>query len=323
MNLLERYLHALSWALPRGKADDILAELRDVLMMRIEDREEALGRPLTDEEMSALLKEFGHPLVVAARYQQQQWLIGPDVFPFYKFVLRVVLVIVICVQVTIASARFLFSGGMAVQIFGPALGGLWMSVLTSVGIVTLVFAVLERWGFPANHLRNWKPEQLPQPNDTRQSVWESLFELTAGTLLLAWWTGLIHLPWAVGGHGFRIEPAPIFVQLYWPIFWIMVAKLIHSLIVWLRPEWRLVRGALAGATMVAGIALLAIIYKAGHWATIVPTGMSANEASQLDHAVNLGLSMAFVPVGVVWLWKSALSLWQLWRRRGAPAFASA
>jgi hypothetical protein len=50
MNLLERYLQAIDWALPRGKADDILAELRDVLTMRMEDREEALGRPITGLE---------------------------------------------------------------------------------------------------------------------------------------------------------------------------------------------------------------------------------------------------------------------------------
>ena len=323
MNLLDRYLDALRWALPRAKAEDILAELRDVLMMRVEEREEALGRPLTDQEMSALLKEFGHPLLVAARYRPQQWLIGPDVFPFYMFVLRVVLVFVICIQVVIASARYLFSGGMAVQVFGPALGGLWMSVLTSVGIVTLIFAVLERWGFPANHLRKWKPEQLPRPNDPKQSVWESLFELTAGTLLLAWWIGFVHLPWVAGGGGFRMEPAPIFAQLYWPILGLLVAKLVHSLIVWLRPDWRLVRGVLAAATMIAGIALLAVIYKAGHWAIIVPAGMPADQAAQLDHAVNLGLSTAFVPVGVVWLWKSAVSLWRLWRERGSIAPAAA
>jgi hypothetical protein len=323
MNLLERYLDALRWALPRAKADDILAELRDVLTMQIEDREEALGRPLTDAEMGALFKEFGHPLVVAARYRPQQWLIGPDVFPFYKFVLRVVLVIVICIQVVIASARYLFGGGMAVQILGPALGGLWMSVLTSVGVVTLVFAVLERWGFPANHLRNWKPDQLPQPNDRRQSVWESLFELTAGTLLLAWWVGLIRLPWAFGSNGFRMEPAPIFAQLYWPILCVFVAKLIHSLVVWLRPDWRLVRGALAAATMVAGIALLAIIYRAGHWVTIIATGMPVSEAIQLDHTVNFGLSMAFVPVGVVWLWQVVVALWRFGRGQAhlAPAGA--
>jgi hypothetical protein len=114
-----------------------------------------------------------------------------------------------------------------------------------------------------------------------------------------------------------MEPAPIFGELYWPILGILVAKLVHSLAVWLRPDWRWVRGVLAGATMVAGIVLLAVIYQAGHWAIIVPAGMPADQAAQLDHAVNLGLSTAFVPVGVVWLWKSAVSLWRLWRERGA------
>ena len=146
-----------------------------------------------------------------------------------------------------------------------------------------------------------------------------MFELTAGTLLLAWWIGFVHLPWVAGGGGFRMEPAPIFAQLYWPILGLLVAKLVHSLIVWLRPDWRLVRGVLAAATMIAGIALLAVIYKAGHWAIIVPAGMPADQAAQLDHAVNLGLSTAFVPIGVVWLWKSAVSLWRLWRERGARA----
>jgi len=59
MDLLDRYLHAVRWTLPRAKADDIIAELRDELVTRQEDREESLGRPLTQDETSALLKEFG------------------------------------------------------------------------------------------------------------------------------------------------------------------------------------------------------------------------------------------------------------------------
>ena len=319
MNLLERYLDALRWTLPKAKADDILAELRDVLTMRVEDREEALGRSLTDEEMSALLKDFGHPLVVASRYRPQQWLIGPDVFPFYKFVLRIVLAIVICVQVTIVAARYLFGGGMGEQILGPALGGAWMSVLTSVGIVTLVFAGLERLDFPANHLRSWKPEQLPPPNDGRQSVWESLFELTAGIFFLTWWVGFIHLPWTAGGYGFRIEPTPVIAQLYWPILGLIIAKLAHSLIAWLRPAWRLVRGTLAAASMIAGLGLLAMIYRAGHWATIVPTGMPANQAVDLDHAINLSLSIGIFAIGAVWLWQCVVWGWRLTRGRQSIA----
>src|SRR4051812_24565928 len=107
-NLQERYLHAVRWALPSGKADDIVAELRDILASRQEDREEALGRPLTADETSAMLKDFGHPLIVAARYRPQQSLIGPDVFPFYIFVLRIAVLISLGIQAAVAAARIVF-----------------------------------------------------------------------------------------------------------------------------------------------------------------------------------------------------------------------
>ncbi|RYD85726.1 MAG: hypothetical protein EOP61_38590, partial [Sphingomonadales bacterium] len=72
MDLIERYLGAVRWNLPAGKTDDILAELREVIESRIEDREEALGRSLDRNEISALLKEFGHPITVAGGYHDQR-----------------------------------------------------------------------------------------------------------------------------------------------------------------------------------------------------------------------------------------------------------
>jgi hypothetical protein len=86
MDLLDNYLAAIRWNLPRGaNPDDVIAELRDVIANRIEEREDRLDRALRRDEVSALLRDFGHPLVVAARYGPQQSLIGPELFPFYWF----------------------------------------------------------------------------------------------------------------------------------------------------------------------------------------------------------------------------------------------
>src|SRR3954466_7105085 len=137
-DLQERYLHAVRWALPAGKADDIVAELRDILATRQEDREEELGRPLTAEETSAMLKEFGHPLIVAARYRPQQWLIGPDVFPFYIFVLRIAVLISIGLQAAVAAARIVFGDGRPLQILGQTWGGLWVSLIINMGVITII-----------------------------------------------------------------------------------------------------------------------------------------------------------------------------------------
>ena len=56
-DLVARYVAAVRPLLPRKQQDDICAELTDALRSRIEDREEALGRPLSDAEVEQVLKE--------------------------------------------------------------------------------------------------------------------------------------------------------------------------------------------------------------------------------------------------------------------------
>ena len=68
MDLIDRYLSAVSFLLPKDQREDITAELRDALMTRREEKEAEVGRPLTRDEDAALLRAFGHPLDVAARF---------------------------------------------------------------------------------------------------------------------------------------------------------------------------------------------------------------------------------------------------------------
>jgi hypothetical protein len=81
MDLLERYLHAVGQYLPLETREDVLAELRVNLLAEMDARADAIERPLTVSETAAVLKEHGRPLLVAARYMPQRYLIGPAVFP--------------------------------------------------------------------------------------------------------------------------------------------------------------------------------------------------------------------------------------------------
>ena len=81
MELLDRYLQAVKKYLPARRQDDIIAELRANMESQIEDKESELGRPLTQGEMEDLLRKMGSPVIVASRYQPQQYLIGPALFP--------------------------------------------------------------------------------------------------------------------------------------------------------------------------------------------------------------------------------------------------
>jgi hypothetical protein len=256
---------------------------------------------------------------VAGRYRRQQWLIGPDVFPFYISVTRIVVLVILAVMASVGLAQLLFGDRDPLQILLQTIGGLWMALIATVGVVTIVFALLERAGFPADHIRIWSPAQLPAPHDRQPGPRESAAEVALSVVFLLWWAGLFSLPYAAGGADFRIEPAPIFDQLYWPILILAGARLIHNLIQWLRPHWTLVRALTGGATAIAGLVLLAIIYRAGLWATIVPTGMPGQQAAELQASLNLALKIAIVVTGVVWTFACLGGLWSLSRGRARRA----
>src|ERR1700724_3595969 len=90
MELLDRYLQAVKFWLPKKQQQDIIAELSEDLRSQIEDREAELGRNLNESEIAALLKQRGRPVLVANRFLPQESLIGPVLFPIYLFVLKIV-----------------------------------------------------------------------------------------------------------------------------------------------------------------------------------------------------------------------------------------
>lgn len=315
MELIDRYLHAVRRNLPADKADDIVAELRDDLMSRVEDREEGKGRPLTQDETSALLKDFGHPLVVASRFRTHQYLIGPAVFPFYLSVLRIVLLIVVAVVIAVAAGKAVFGGANPIETWANAMSDIWISVLLNAAIVTLVFAMLERFGFPAEHMVKWVPDNLPDVLDKQKGQWESAFEVAFGIAFLLWWTGMFHIPNYTVNRDFHFEPSPVFAQLYWPILVLASVRLVHNLIQWLRPRWKGVQWVLSAGTAIGGLWILSVIYRAGQWITVMSTGMDADKAAKLQESLNLSLKIAIVAVGVIWTFQCLQELYRLARSR--------
>ena len=73
MELLDRYLQAVKKHLPWQRQDDIIAELRANLESQLEEKESALGRPLTSAEAEDWFKQLGSPLQVAATPTKSGW----------------------------------------------------------------------------------------------------------------------------------------------------------------------------------------------------------------------------------------------------------
>src|SRR3954449_2552556 len=121
MDLLDRYLAEVRRNLPARDADDIVAELRDLLLARAEEQQETTG----SVDWTALLRDFGHPLVIAGRYRKQQWLIGPELYPFYLHFLKMIVAIVLAVATGLALVRGMLSNTTVGEAMAGYLGSLW------------------------------------------------------------------------------------------------------------------------------------------------------------------------------------------------------
>src|SRR5271165_3173690 len=71
-DLIDRYLQAVKFWLPKAQQQDILAELSEDLHSQIEEREAALGHPLDEADLAAVLKRRGSPMRVASGFVPEQ-----------------------------------------------------------------------------------------------------------------------------------------------------------------------------------------------------------------------------------------------------------
>ncbi len=163
--MLEDYLRAVSRLLPRdgqggGKREDIVAELRDEILTRIEAREHELGRPLTGDETQQLLRDFGHPIVVAARYREgPQYAVGPAFYPYWIFAVRLVVLIEVLASAVVFLARMV-GGASIAQALAQAIGTGFTGAMTLIGFATVLAWLVERKTIQIDYLNNWRVRDL-------------------------------------------------------------------------------------------------------------------------------------------------------------------
>jgi len=161
MDLVERYLNAVAAQLPKAVREDIVAELRDEIMGRLEALEARLGRPATDEEVEGLLRDVGHPLSVAARYRPgPQALIGPTLYPWWLLGAKVGLVVMACVTLVGLAVRVLVGDVYVGQAVGQAFASLFSGAVTVVGLLTIAGFILERQEKKPDFIAKWRVKDL-------------------------------------------------------------------------------------------------------------------------------------------------------------------
>ena len=240
--LIERYLQNVRLSLPAARREDIVRELAEDIRTQVADREEELGRALSEDEQEALLKHFGHPLALATRYGPQRHVIGPALFPVYWMTLKIALGGALAVNVAIAIA-WLATGSPAGRAVGHLVTFPFTIGVTVFGWITLVFALLDL-NLPRLLEHAWadlKVVALPRP-EGKGRRWTLLAEIVGGSIFLIWWLAIPQSPVLLFGPAAAfLAPAPIFHQLYVPIAAIWLASLVVLWAVLLRPDWARVR----------------------------------------------------------------------------------
>lgn len=316
-DLIDRYLAAIARELPAAQRADIAAELRDELMSRLEAEEERLGRPLTPRELEAALKDFGHPLVVAGRYRKTQHLIGPQIFPFWWQAIKVTLTVIAAVYIVLFALAMIVDGGRS----APDAPSPVLVVGFAFGVITLMFACLERYGRPDKLARRWRPHRLPPAQGRTKGRFEIMVEMGMAAVALAWWGGLIHFRNTWPGTGLTVELAPVWATFFWPITVYFLAELAVNGHALLRPARVRLNGILAIARNLTGATILFGVRQAGHYVEVRSTYLSPDALalvqSNFDRGFQVGITVAvgvFLALAVVEMWR----LSQFLRFRAGP-----
>ena len=276
MELVDRYLNAVKFWLPRAQQDDIITELSEDVRSQIEEREAELGRKLNEAEVGGILKQLGRPLLVANRYLPPQHLIGPILFPIYQFVLKIVMVCYLVPWVLVWIGLMIFNPAYRAEHSGAALLGtlasfwssFWLTAFISVGVVTLVFAVLERVQAKTGFVDEWNPHKLPpmrDPNRIPRSC--SVLELVGGVVFMTWWLNVTWSQTVLEFSQLKITLVPVWRYFWWGFLLVSAVNVAVSGVNLFRPYWTRIRASMRLAADGVGSGTGLLVAQVGHLGT--------------------------------------------------------
>ena len=325
MDLIDRYLATVGVMLPLSQRKDILDELRDVLMNHVEEKQAELGRPLNAGEEADLLRAFGHPVAVAARYGRGQYLIGPELFPLYALAVKFFLAIVAVSAVITGIVTAVADPGQPGSGIGAALGVMVRGAIDDIGVLTIIAAVLQHQNVSLKFLNDWNPRDLPKrlrrPIFRPQSRIDHVGGVVTQTVFILWWTGVInvavpyvtYIPLKVGQR-LDLARAPIWDVLFWPVVGFTLIGLVLNL---LKLAGKADRSSVHGLDLVRDVVALVIALialRASHWIEVSGVGIPAQTLAEIAHGVNIGLQVALIVAAVAAAGAGAYHAWRLYAR---------
>lgn len=241
-NIIEKYIYDVVRRLPQGQRRDIELELGSI----IEDMIEASDGGNSVED---ILKRLGTPSELARKYRGEgAYLIGPEYYEQYRFVLKIVMICnlagaIIGLLINVISGlgdaeislRFLIKHTTK-NLTEPI-----VSMVSAFGIVTLIFAIIERQKLKIvvnlADSNEWSVSSLPEIPTKKAllSRGESALELVFSLVVFGVFAFAPQLIGVWIKEGAQYQSIPIFNLEIWtsifPLFWIWIVLCIIEAII--------------------------------------------------------------------------------------------
>lgn len=244
MDWIGAYIDEVVRHVPVHRREEAAVAIRETVEAKLSDQP-------TETEVKHVLEQMGHPAIVAARYKEGQYVIGPKFFPMYVNVIKLIVPIVMALTFfgLLMSSIPAFSGPVL-----PTMGVFLTNVfdtLWDVGIqlvfwITLVFFMIERYA-PSDSAvpdMSWDVATLRnRDRGGRISKWDAGF----GLFFTAVWFGVyLNAERFLGiyestSEGFRMN-VPIFnqsflVEVVWLFLGVILLQVVLGVWKWMKGRW--------------------------------------------------------------------------------------
>ncbi|WP_226647268.1 HAAS signaling domain-containing protein [Mesobacillus subterraneus] len=174
MEMIDKYIYAVTHRLPQSQRADIAQELRGLIEDMLVERTN--GHPVDQEDVESVLIELGHPKDLADKYRgSKRYLIGPELFHSYLSVLKIVFfALLVAMSVVFIIESIIEPRSVIEHLFGYVTSVISASMQAFVW-VTIGFAIAQYKGVVLNvgiaeKSDKWSPSDLPPVPDQKKRI---------------------------------------------------------------------------------------------------------------------------------------------------------
>lgn len=319
--MIRNYLYTVGKYLPASQRDDILKDLEANIYELLE---EAHGdREYSPKEIEDVLYKMGNPKRVAESYlERPRYLIGPQYIDLYLLVVKVALLGISIGLLVVSIIKFIFDGDL-LQSLLSLVGGIWNAGLVMVGIVTIIFSLVEHYGkeedFPiGNEDEKWSLDTLEQPPEetdrikTSDLIFESIFIL----IFLAFLNHGLPLTMIYGEKAFVFLNYEILSPYIPWINLVLGLNLLLNIYLLIKRRWSILTRLLSIAFDVAGTGILAVLALTPNlWDFSSIPGVTQQGITGIETGVGLGLKIGLAAIIIITLIEVFNHVRALFRKR--------